>query len=473
MSDALARVKADLGRDAVILNTRTVKRGGVLGVGGRAMVEITATLHAETVQSVRKTERPSADKSSGMPVPAQTGDGKRNSPALQNRLAAYAASARGPAQPDRFAASSPAARAVDTVTAPAGASPESAGLEQGTDPGLRRELESIRTMVNELLRDNRRSRNSDIPSELVDYYVELIGKDVTGHLAAEIIDRVRARLDDAKPASPIKLTTSTGEAARDRHIRQEILFCLGEMIPPASPLKLRLDARPTVVALVGPTGVGKTTTLAKLAANMKLRESKRVGLITVDTFRIAAVEQLKTYARILDVPLLSVTTPDEIKSAVTRLADRDLILIDTAGRSQKDTDRLTELKQFLQAAATDQIHLVLSTTSREQTIREAIDRFGAVGSDHLIFTKIDEAYGFGVILNVLESVDLKLSYLTNGQSVPDDIEVGTAHRVARLILEPDGSPERSGHGSLRIARPASPASFRSEIHASVGGGATR
>lgn len=291
-------------------------------------------------------------------------------------------------------------------------------------------------MVRDLLRQAEQVRRPPAPAELLDYYTQLIGQDVTHELAAQLLERVAARLQQSGPTGywdehgrPI-----TGRVVSPDWIRQELERQVAEMVPSAAPLEMSATGRPTTVAMVGPTGVGKTTTIAKLAANMKLREGRKVGLITIDTFRIAAVEQLRTYAEILQVPLVAVTTPDEMRAAVRRMADLDLILIDTAGRSQKDEPRIAELRQFLDAVQPDQVHLVLSSTSREEAIREAIRNFSVLGARHVVFTKLDEAVGFGVILNVLRSVSLRLSYLTNGQSVPADIEVGSAHRVAQLIL---------------------------------------
>jgi flagellar biosynthesis protein FlhF len=126
--------------------------------------------------------------------------------------------------------------------------------------------------------------------------------------------------------------------------------------------------------------------------------------------------------------------PDEMKTAIGRMSDRDLILIDTAGRSQRDEPRIADLARFLAAAEPDQVHLVLSSTAREAAIRESIERFGTIGARHLIFTKLDEAVGLGMLLNVLASVDMRLSYLTDGQAVPDDFQVGSAARVADLIV---------------------------------------
>ena len=194
------------------------------------------------------------------------------------------------------------------------------------------------------------------------------------------------------------------------------------------------DGRPTTVALIGPTGVGKTTTVAKLAATYKLRHGKRVGLITCDTYRIAAVDQLRTYANIIGLPLKVVLTPTEMAAACDALCDCDVILIDTAGRSPRDSGRIEELKAFIGAARPHQTHLVLSSTAGEGALGEAARRFGQVGFDRVILTKLDEAVNFGVLLSIVRQVDAKLSFVTTGQEVPDHIEPGNAERLARIVL---------------------------------------
>jgi flagellar biosynthesis protein FlhF len=189
-----------------------------------------------------------------------------------------------------------------------------------------------------------------------------------------------------------------------------------------------------VIALIGPTGVGKTTTIAKLAANLCLREEQKVGLITIDTYRIAAVEQLKTYAVIIDVPLEVVFSPSQLEQAVRRMNDRDVILIDTAGRSQRDGERIKELRAYFGAVEPDEVHLVLAGTCGERVLTETIQQFRELGVNRVIFTKLDEAIGFGVILACIQKAEAKLSYVTTGQDVPDDIHVGEGGTLARWIL---------------------------------------
>jgi flagellar biosynthesis protein FlhF len=188
------------------------------------------------------------------------------------------------------------------------------------------------------------------------------------------------------------------------------------------------------VARVGPTGVGKTTTVAKLAASMKLVHRLRPGLITVDTYRIAAVEQLRTYAEIINLPLAVAKAPSEMQSAIEELGDVDLILIDTAGRSPRDEVKIRELEAFLAEVAPDEVHLVLSAVAGGRSLRAAVERFASVQADRLILTKLDEADGLGGILAVIGQANLPVSYLTTGQAVPDDFEPADRTRLARLIL---------------------------------------
>ncbi len=200
----------------------------------------------------------------------------------------------------------------------------------------------------------------------------------------------------------------------------------------AEPLQVA-PGRRRIVALVGPTGVGKTTTIAKLAAYFRLREQRRVGLITVDTYRFAAVQQLKTYAEILDLPLEVVATPREMRDAVERLSDVDLVLIDTAGRSPRDAVRLAELRGLLAESQADEVQMVLSAAAGPDSIDVALGVFSTVGASALILTKLDEAVSLDWLPALLQRHRLPLSYTTNGQNVPDDIQPASAASLQGLI----------------------------------------
>jgi flagellar biosynthesis protein FlhF len=217
-------------------------------------------------------------------------------------------------------------------------------------------------------------------------------------------------------------------------IRAALCEAVAQCIPVSPPIQTLVGTR-RVVALVGPTGVGKTTTVAKLAANFKLSHGVRVGLVTVDTYRIAAVEQLKTYAEIIDLPLAVVNDPSEMTRALDELGAVDLVFIDTAGRSPRDEVKIRELAEFLLQAPPDEIHLVLSAVAGQRSLRSAVERFAMVQFDRVILTKLDEADSLGGVLAVLGLSSRPVSYLTTGQAVPDDIEPADPMRLARLILK--------------------------------------
>ena len=198
-----------------------------------------------------------------------------------------------------------------------------------------------------------------------------------------------------------------------------------------------------IVALIGPTGVGKTTTVAKLAAGFRIQSKRRVGLLTIDTFRIAAVQQLQAYAQIMDLPMSVVESTDQMRGAIDQLGDVDLILIDTAGRSPKGDMSIAGLAELLRTAQPDETHLVISATSTAAVVQSALDGFAAARPTAAILSKLDETpYTAGVLSALTSSRDrlgLPISYVTNGQHVPDDIAVATAQRLTeRLIPAPVG-----------------------------------
>ena len=194
------------------------------------------------------------------------------------------------------------------------------------------------------------------------------------------------------------------------------------------------DGRPKIVALIGTTGVGKTTTIAKIAARFVLEKGVSVALITADTYRISAVDQLRTYSDIIGLPLEIVYSAAELKAAIRKHKDKKLILIDTAGRSQNNEYQMQELKEFLEEEPGIEKHLVMSATTKERDAEKILERFSACRPDRILFTKTDETDSLGFIVNLLFDRRLALSYLTNGQSVPDDIEPARPEALAKLLL---------------------------------------
>jgi flagellar biosynthesis protein FlhF len=295
--------------------------------------------------------------------------------------------------------------ATATATA-AAAAPASSSLALHSQFGD--QLSRLHAMVEDLSRHGRIDHLlPDLPAELVATYAGLLEADVPEALARRLARHVAERIEPEEARHP--------EAVR-RALREAVESCV-QIAPPIA----AVAGTRRVVALVGPTGVGKTTTVAKLAANFKLAHGLRPGLVTVDTYRIAAVEQLRTYAEIIDLPLAVANAPSEMRRAIDELGEVDLVLIDTAGRSPRDEVKIRELADFLAAAQPDEVHLVLSAVAGERSLRAAVERFAVAHADRLILTKLDHA-------------DRPVSYLTTGQAVPDDIEPADRARLARLIL---------------------------------------
>jgi flagellar biosynthesis protein FlhF len=187
-------------------------------------------------------------------------------------------------------------------------------------------------------------------------------------------------------------------------------------------------------ALVGPTGAGKTTTLAKLAAHFSIKQAKKVRLITIDTYRIGALDQLRTYARLLGLPLSVATHPEELAPLVENLGAEELALIDTAGSSPHNAGMLRELRDFLTVSPVIGSHLVLSATTKESDLGRIIDRFSGLGLESFVCTKLDETEVLIPLFNQLVPQRRPLSFLTCGQRVPEDLEPATPTRIARLIF---------------------------------------
>jgi flagellar biosynthesis protein FlhF len=367
MKEVLARVRRDLGGDAVILASREIRRRRLFGLGSRALVEVTAT---DT-------------------MPGDVAVGARSSP--EPALAIITPDTHIPAT--------------------------SATLQAR----FGEELGRLHAMVETLSRHGRIDHLvPDLPASLIPAYSHLIEADVSDVLAQRLIQHVADCLETDQFDDPESIHATLRDA-------------MEQCIPIAPPIQAVAGTR-RVVALVGPTGVGKTTTVAKLAANFKLAHGVRVGLVTVDTYRIAAVEQLRTYAEIIDLPLAVVNDPGEMPRAIDELGAIDLIFIDTAGRSPRDEVKIRELAEFLLQARPDEVHLVLSAVAGERSLRAAVERFTPVQIDRLILTKLDEADSLGGLLAVLASSSRPLSYVTTGQAVPDDIEPADRKRLARLIL---------------------------------------
>ena len=229
------------------------------------------------------------------------------------------------------------------------------------------------------------------------------------------------------------------ELGHPESVRAALCTAIEQCIPIAPPIRPVPGTR-RIVALVGPTGVGKTTTVAKLAATLKLNQGAHVGLITVDTYRIAAVEQLKTYAEIIDLPLAVVNDPSEMPRALEELGPVDLVFIDTAGRSPRDEVKIRELAEFLQQAKPDEVYLVLSAVAGQRSLRSALERFSTVQVDRLILTKLDEADSLGGLLCGAGVVESTRELFDHGSGR------ARRHRAGRPQAAGTADPQAGGSG---------------------------
>lgn len=425
MAGALSEVKKDLGKDAVILHTRVYKSGAVMGLGGKQVVEITASDQA-AARAARPGRQPPAPPAPPAPaafVPASFAEA--SAPVVHTR----------PVSPESI-------RRPAALTTPVDVSPATREAVEA----LQQELAAIRRMVGQVLECTRRPAPAP-PSPAATLVVESGG--LQSNLFGLLHRLMQAGVSEGLARQIVESTSrALGGGVSEQAVRAEALRQIASLV---SVVRTELPPRgeqagPRVIALVGPTGVGKTTTIAKLAATFKLRHGRRVGLVTCDTYRIAAVEQLRVYANIIGVPLRVALTPEDMTASVGALGQCDVILADTAGRSHNDRARLDELAGFVDAAGAHERHLVLSAGVSEPVLARAAEQFARLRPDRVILSKLDEAVQFGPILNVLQAVRLPVSQFTTGQEVPDHLEPASAARLAALVLDGPGSLTQEGRG---------------------------
>jgi len=285
---------------------------------------------------------------------------------------------------------------------------------------IKEELGEVRNTVAKIA-DFLRYRNlPSLPENLLLVLKQLLDCEVEEILAKRLIHEVHMSLK--------------GEEYDDLRLILRKLIGKISAVVKTTPKNGKMNSTARIIAFVGPTGVGKTTTIAKLATQAKLIDGKEVAIISADTFRIAAVEQLKTFANIGEIPFEVVYSTDEIKNAVAKFSRMDLIFIDTTGRSQRDKKNLKEIGNMLSSVEPGEVHLVLSVTTKYKDILDILEKFKMLFINRIIFTKLDETTSLGLILNVAERVRKPISYVTFGQNVPEDIEKADSRKIAKIIL---------------------------------------
>jgi flagellar biosynthesis protein FlhF len=413
MATGLKMVKEALGPDALILSTRTI-RSSKFGMLGKPIMEITAAVDADWRE----------------PEPAPTSyNTRRQHPSPQ----------RDQMPPQRDLRYDELWSQREPVRETTPVYPRSQPAPASQD--IQNELAELRNLVKGL---SNRITQIDRPSLRSTPYVEPEFNQpvntaapidpVTGFLTGYGINQETAQV-------VARFTRDTIEKAR--HLDSDDLHdvlktAIARLFSTEKVLQQPLKQQRRI-SLIGPTGVGKTTTLAKIAAHYLSRFDGRIGLITIDTYRIAAVEQLKVYGEIMRLPVEVVINPSELERALEKFSDADLILIDTAGRSPRSSLDLHELAAFFRPQLAIEHHLLLSATTRERELEETIRRFSVLPISNFIFTKIDECDQLGVLLNIHYKNDTPISFLTNGQRVPEDLLMPSPTDIADLIMNDHGN----------------------------------
>lgn len=444
MSEALRMVKAELGPDAMIISSKKHRRGGIFGFFSKPVVQVTAALEVKPrqpapnpyreAQEEKLSAREMMENSMLAPLARELKDLRERVEVMSRKEAAAAAAAQTRARTE-------APVVKPTVAAPAPEAPK----DFSPKTIQKQDLEEMKKLLFKTLAAKEGGEAApaaaSAPTAAGEKPAKAAGsrevrgfdgikgalRMVVNELHRKGLERgaIRTVIEQLKPEAK---KGSTAEA-----IRSFLPQAFKNVIKCAGPLGLKKNG-PRIIALVGPTGVGKTTTVAKLAALYSLREGHRAALVTIDNFRVGAVEQLKTYSRIMGVPIEVAATPAELEAAIELHSDKELILIDTAGRSPKDMEKIEELKGFLESKFAIEIHLCLAATTRDRELQEIVERFGVLPISRVIFTKLDESESYGCIVNAHLRTKFPLSFFTTGQRVPEDLEIASAGRLAGLVL---------------------------------------
>ena len=386
-TEAVMKAKDDLGSNAVVLNVRTMKQRGLAKIFKKDFVEITAALEEKDFAQNVNNNKPTFSRVSSEAIKKQQSQ--------INLLADDRADTNAPKQSEI----------------------------------IEKKLDSLHDMLrNQMVKEEdvkpvvRPENNANFKS-LKLIYNKLLENEVSEKYANAIINDIENSMKKESNLDSILAS-----------VYQKIILKFGE------PEAIEDDDRRKIVFFIGPTGVGKTTTIAKLASDFKLTRSKNIAMITADTYRIAAVEQLNTYASILDVPVNVIYSPSEIVESIEELSDYQMIFVDTAGRSHKNTEQRDEIIEMISNVRNSDIDadivifLVMSVTTKYRDMVNICDAYKSLNSYRLLFTKLDETDSVGNILNIKLYTGAPISYITYGQNVPDDIESVDVQKLAKSLL---------------------------------------
>ncbi len=388
-TEAIMLAKEELGKDAIVMNIKTISPKGIYKLFRKAFVEITAAVD-DTV-----TQQPAAKKE--FTVPEKTGF-KLNPNII-----------------------------YDKNDSSLGGKEKKTAEEKNDATAIEKKLNSLQELLEKQLKDKQLEEKSEekkkegknpIYVQLI--YNQLVRNEMDEKYVNQILNEIENKFK--KDASIDDILSN---------VYQKIILKLGQ--PQTVEL---LDNKAKLVFFIGPTGVGKTTTIAKIASGLKLNRKAKVAMLTSDTYRIAAVEQLRIYANILGVPMKVIYTEDEINEAREEFKDHDVILVDTAGRSHKNRGQRDDIEKLIHSVNEEdrEVYLVLSATTKYKDLIRITESYSEITNYRLIFTKLDETISVGNIFNIKMLTNADLSYTTYGQNVPDDISKIDTQETAKKLL---------------------------------------
>jgi flagellar biosynthesis protein FlhF len=391
MNEAMAKIRSELGKDAVIISQKKVRKSGIIGFFSGKLIEVTAAVESANKDFKDDNKQVSKPK-------VNLNKNQYEEPAREESLQALTNLLKDVTNND--------SNIKNNVIRKQDVKEE---IKEKEESDIHRDVKEMKEALNRLIQgesitgtpkqDEKNSldkllREYDLNNEVISYIDNYISNlDDT----IEINEKIKAAIDS--------IVSTPEENKRNR-----------------------------IKVLVGPTGVGKTTTIAKLSGRLALMEKKKVGLITIDTYRIGAVEQLKTYANIMNLPFKVVFTLKEMESAIESMQDCDVILIDTTGRSSKNVMQISELRAFVERTGSEDIYLVVSCTTKNKDLKEIVEGFRILRYNNIIVTKLDETCSYGAVINILYDTQKPLAFVTTGQNVPNDIKALNKNEISDLIL---------------------------------------
>lgn len=425
---ALKMVRQQLGENAIIVNTKSIKTGGIFGIFGKQKFEVTAyAIDKEkpspqsTKAAVKKELKETVPQNHTNIVIKPEGDEDGSSVLFKKPHTLYQHYSQNNKELENHVPGISEIKENDKPLT------ESKTIEN--DKQLLDELQQMRKMMMNFMMGEK--QGVVMPEGLTKWINRLKKQGVNEEIIEYIVNEIMKRYNSLSDVS-------------EEIILKEVREIIEDIINTRIPLTNKVDEGTRMINVIGPTGVGKTTSIAKLATEQVLRQKRRVAMITTDVYRIGAVEQLKTYAGILNVPFEVVRSANELEKALTNLEHYDLIYMDTTGRNYKELQYRHSIDEYLKKPFKSDHYLVLSLTTKYEDMQVLLDGFLDSPIKKLIMTKFDETTSYGSILNIAYSYPYKLAYITTGQSVPEDINETDAKLLASYLL---GEGKENGSSS--------------------------